>query len=122
MNHGEKAIYKLQQMVSYCKTGCRKNFIDQYLGHVFLDSCSNNCYNCQKPKDGGHRNYKVYAMYILKLAQSVLKYSSKAKPCNIIKTFTGSLSKEMKQLKLNRLPEHDMGKKLAYGQGDFIFQ
>ena len=119
----EKAIHRLHQMVSYCKTdGCRKKFIDQYLGDELSDPCLNSCDNCRKPKDGGHINGKDYAIQMLKCTQSVLNIVPKPNHANIIKTFTGSLSKEIKQLKLNELPEHGMGKKLSYGQGDFIVQ
>ena len=59
---------------------------------------------------------------MLKCAQSVLNIVPKPNHANIIKTFTDSLSKEIKQLKLNELPEHGMGKKLSCGQGDFIIR
>ena len=117
----EKAIRRLHKMVSYCKTeGCRKKFVDQYLGDELSNPCLNSCDNCRKPKDGGHINGEDYALHMLKCAQSILIMVPKPNHATIIETFTGSLPKEIKQLKLNELPEYGMGKKLSYGQGDFI--
>ena len=95
----EKAIRRLHRMVSHCKN--RKKLIDQYLGDELSDPCLNNCDNCRKPKNGGHINSKDYAMHILKCAQSALNIVPKPNHANFMKTFTRSLSKEIKQLKLN---------------------
>ena len=51
----------------------------------------------ESPKMVGHISGKDYAMHMLKCAQSVLNMVPKSNHANIIKPFTVSLSKEIKQ-------------------------
>jgi ATP-dependent DNA helicase RecQ len=97
----------MDEIIGYAETSsCRREFLLHYFGEKFeANQCNNMCDNCKHPKE----KIEVEEEMLICLKTIVLlneNYTSKF----IIDVISGKNSKEMKDLRFNKLPLYGVGK------------